>query len=712
MGDSLQLRGFKPGGTEGQVPVKGAGGDFDWEWESVSGVGGGVTTFAELTDKATANIPAINSYVAPKASPTFTGTVTIPTGALISGYLTSAAAALAYQPLSAILTATDASFTTTIASRLENTSGTNTGDQTYTTLIGGAANYVPMDITPTSIPTTEGTLSWNADDHTLNIQTDIAGTVIQAGLESLTRVRNVSGSPITNGSVVYINGSSGQRPTVALAISTNDTHALSTIGLATADIAHNAFGFITIIGLVRGIDTTGIVEGTPLYLSASTAGAVTATPPTTNRIRVGWVAVESNNGTVLVGVEKQSVKSSEVSDATDANTANMIVKRDASGRASLELYNSTISGTVAFSGTGQASMFYALGTGTPSSTTYLRGDGTWATVAAGGVTGTGAVDNAILRSDGVGGTTLQNSDITISDASVTTQANVAIVNAHSGQTNSTLVLTPKGTGAFIVGPRPDGTTTGGTARGAGAVDLQMTRYANTLVASGANSFLHGVSSTASSQDAIAMGNQASATGLAAVAIGSSNTASGRSSFAKGGSNTASASNSEVGGIKAVADKISTLVFSAGGFGGTAGTSQIVSAPCGVRTTDAVPTELRRTAASSGEGGGDLNNVNAQYLTVTSGKVFSFIANITGIKADGSAVAMYVRKGAIKNVGGNTTLVGAIETIGTDIKDNALTDVAITANNTSDYLSIKVTGIAAETWRWTADVSGVEIAYGS
>ena len=32
MGDALQLRGFKAGGAEGQVPVKGAGGDFDWTW--------------------------------------------------------------------------------------------------------------------------------------------------------------------------------------------------------------------------------------------------------------------------------------------------------------------------------------------------------------------------------------------------------------------------------------------------------------------------------------------------------------------------------------------------------------------------------------------------------------------------------------------------------------------------------------------------------
>lgn len=44
------------------------------------------------------------SALAPLASPTFTGTVTIPAGAAISGYLTTSAAAAAYQPLDADLT--------------------------------------------------------------------------------------------------------------------------------------------------------------------------------------------------------------------------------------------------------------------------------------------------------------------------------------------------------------------------------------------------------------------------------------------------------------------------------------------------------------------------------------------------------------------------------------------------------------------------------
>jgi hypothetical protein len=102
--------------------------------------------------------------------------------------------------------------------------------------------------------------------------------------------------------------------------------------------------------------------------------------------------------------------------------------------------------------------------------------------------------------------------------------------------------------------------------------------------------------------------------------------------------------------------------------------------------------------------------NTQF-TIPSGKIMFADILISGIKSDGSAAACYKRKVAIKNVAGTTALVGTVEAIGTDIEDNVLTDVAITADNTNDALDISVTGISGETWRWVAVVEGLEIAYG-
>lgn len=75
----------------------------------------------------------------------------------------------------------------------------------------------------------------------------------------------------------------------------------------------------------------------------------------------------------------------------------------------------------------------------------------------------------------------------VSDSNVTTQTS-SVIQADSGNTN--LVIAPSGTGG-LVAQIPDGTTTGGAARGNNAVDLQMSRSAANQVASSSNSFIGG-----------------------------------------------------------------------------------------------------------------------------------------------------------------------------------------------------------------------------
>ena len=326
-----------------------------------------------------------------------------------------------------------------------------------------------------------------------------------------------------------------------------------------------------------------------------------------------------------------------------------------------------------------------MGSGTPSASNYLRGDGSWQAVAAGGVT-SGSVDNAILRADGTGGSTSQGSDLNIEDATTTTANNVTISNQHSGQTNSSLVLTPKGTGAFIVGPKPDGVATvGGNARGSRAIDLQLERAAATQVASGANSFAAGLGCTASA--------------IQSVAIGSQNTASGNYSFSVGRINTASAVRSAcIGGQGGDSNRVGSVVFSVDE--GSNGSRQRIHAMLRNNTTNATPTELW------------INPTDSYRFTIPSGKVVSGIINCLGVKSDGSQVAQYIREFCMKNVGGTTTLVSS-STIGTDTEDNASTDISVEANDTNDALRIYVTGGgSSETWRWVASVDAVETTYAS
>jgi hypothetical protein len=251
--------------------------------------------------------------------------------------------------------------------------------------------------------------------------------------------------------------------------------------------------------------------------------------------------------------------------------------------------------------------------------------------------------------------------------------------------------------AFYLGPIADSTAVGGNARGLGAVDLQFSRATAAQVASGQYSFVCGTGNTASNYYAFAAGNTCSAA-YNAFCYGETSTASGNYSTAIGRLCTASGVASFATGQNSLANRTGMRSHANGQFA-AAGDSQYARFVCRIKTTDNTATTVTLDGSTT-------------KLTITSGKIMFCDILISGIKSDGSAAACYKRKVAIKNVGGTTSLVGAVEAIGTDIEDNVLTDVAITADNTNDALDISVTGIAAETWRWVCTVEGLEIAYGT
>lgn len=119
------------------------------------------------------------------------------------------------------------------------------------------------------------------------------------------------------------------------------------------------------------------------------------------------------------------------------------------------------------------------------------------------------------------------------DSTATTQSTAVIQNPTA---NSGIAIVPNGTGA-ITAVIPDGTGTGGNARGNNSVDLQILRTgaAATAVASGQGSVLiGGQRNTASGQFSIALGNTNTASADNSIAIGTSNTASSQFSNVSGG----------------------------------------------------------------------------------------------------------------------------------------------------------------------------------
>jgi hypothetical protein len=97
-----------------------------------------------------------------------------------------------------------------------------------------------------------------------------AGTLVR-------EVRNTTGSTITKGTVVYISGATGNKPTISKALATSDSTSAQTFGLAQADISNNSNGYVVCVGDLTGIDTSALTEGQQLYLSSTTAGTYTTT---------------------------------------------------------------------------------------------------------------------------------------------------------------------------------------------------------------------------------------------------------------------------------------------------------------------------------------------------------------------------------------------------------------------------------------------------
>lgn len=163
-------------------------------------------------------------------------------------------------------------------------------------------NYLALDTTPTGVPAQVGVMSWNPDEGTMDIQQP-GGVTLQVGQELQVHVTNRTGATIQNGAVVYLTGAQGNRPTIALAEADvlDHSHALA---VATQDITNNGEGFVTVLGLVRDLNTAAFSEGAALYLS-DTAGGFSATPSTTRTVRVGYV-VRSHAmvGSIFVTIQR------------------------------------------------------------------------------------------------------------------------------------------------------------------------------------------------------------------------------------------------------------------------------------------------------------------------------------------------------------------------------------------------------------------------
>ena len=126
-----------------------------------------------------------------------------------------------------------------------------------------------------TITSSDGSLTVTPSGTTVDIIVQSAGSTTNL----LAQVRNQTGATLTKGTVVYISGGSGNKALVSKALATGDATSASTFGMITSDISNNQNGYVTISGIVSGLNTSAYPDGTILYLSPTTAGEYTATKP-------------------------------------------------------------------------------------------------------------------------------------------------------------------------------------------------------------------------------------------------------------------------------------------------------------------------------------------------------------------------------------------------------------------------------------------------
>ena len=162
-----------------------------------------------------------------------------------------------------------------------------------------------IDFNLTAVTThQEGRIAWNDDIKSLEIDTDNPNVQVQVGHEMVIRVNNQTGSILTKGTVVYINGAQGQRPTVTKADYSADTSSASVIGLVAADINNGVNGYVITSGILEGVNTIAYSAGTSLYLF--TGGTYSSNKPQApdHDVRIGKVVVSNaTTGSIYVNVQ-------------------------------------------------------------------------------------------------------------------------------------------------------------------------------------------------------------------------------------------------------------------------------------------------------------------------------------------------------------------------------------------------------------------------
>lgn len=260
-------------------------------------------------------------------------------------------------------------------------------------------------------------------------------------------------------------------------------------------------------------------------------------------------------------------------------------------------------------------------------------------------------------------------------------------------------------GAGAVASAPNSVAVGVLAKTGSTGNIAIGANAGTSVAgnsAGANSIAIGTNALAGNQTGvgIAIGANSSTHGGgsgAGIAIGDSATVALTGGIAIGSPASAATNGSIAIGVNATTEFPGQISFSTGGgFNSTGLTAMFGVVPLWARTTDATPTLL-------GASGGSATNNPGQTLTLANASTYLFDIDIVARKsAAGTDYSAWNLKFCINREAdaASTALVGTlIKTLIGQTAGASTWDVTCTADTTTGYPNIRVTGQASTTIKW-------------
>ena len=324
-------------------------------WEKINGSTS--EAFSSIT------VTGLTGYMYANGTGAVTASTTIPTTSL-SGTISNAQ--LANSSITLGSTSVSLGATASTVTGLTLATSTISNYQTYT---GQSSN-----------PTVATGVVWYENSKDSLSYYNSAGYEINIGQQVDLNVYNNTGSTLAAGTTVYFSGgSTGGFPNVSPAIATS-INTSNVVGVLGQSIANGAMGTMVALGGIYNYNTTGMTSGAALFLSSSTAGALTTTQPSSPfyAVRVGYVVVGgSSTGTIFISKSNAYTLGSSiispVSFTAFSTTSNVLQLYGYSSSQIADLIDiyTYSGGTKAFAINAAGAIYAGTWNGTPITNSYL-----------------------------------------------------------------------------------------------------------------------------------------------------------------------------------------------------------------------------------------------------------------------------------------------------------------------------------------------------